>query len=195
MRPILLLCTLILASSFPATAQENPAARTMTKMFLDRCVIPLLNENPILTIGLDKLPQDHAMIGIPQSEGRVWSAKDTWVTLGSFKNPSGEFAGCAVVWNSWAANRNNQDRARMDHIGVVKWFNFWADSQIARGDFIPIQTCGTPEKSYSRSMESITDRSLPIRVFINTRPDIDFVFLVAAETQAGTPVGPCDPAQ
>jgi hypothetical protein len=182
----LLLILALSALSQSVTAQTNTPAIEMDQIFFQRCLTPLLNEQPVLSEGLDLLPEETALSVSPDSDGRVWMSRDAHISLSAITNPTGLLDGCRVYWHAMAAKGRKIDR---DY--VVANFDRWADARIQNGDFVEIRRCGDPATKYSRTLESRIERSIPVRVVISRIEDLDFAMLLAAESPTSEPAIPC----
>lgn len=175
------------ALSQSAAAQTNTPALEMDQMFFQRCLTPLLNEQPVLSEGLELLPEETALSVSADSDGRVWMSRDAHVSLSAITNPTGLLDGCRVYWHANAA----RDRV-IDRNYVVTQFDIWADQSIQNGAFVEVRRCGDITRKYSRTLESRTDRSMPVRVVISTIEDLDFAMILAAEVPTSEPAIPCE---
>jgi hypothetical protein len=186
MRLKLLLILALSALSHPVAAQTHTPAIEMDQIFFQRCLAPLLNEQPVLSEGLDLLPEETALSTSPDSDGRVWMSHVAHISLSAITNSTGLLDGCRVYWHATAAKGRKIDR---DY--VVTNFDRWADARIQNGEFVDIRRCGNPTTKYSRTLESLVERSIPIRVVISTIEDLDFAMLLAAEAPTSEPAIPC----
>ncbi len=183
------LCVLlfIVAAAHPAASQPNTPALRITEMFFERCVAPLLAEGTIITDGLERLPHKTAVSLVPNSQGKVWMAKDAHVSLSAITDKTDTFDGCSTSWHSSAAVGRKIDKQY-----VIAAFDRWADQVIQNGDFIGVNECGERSTKFTRVLESTVERHLPVRVVVSTIDELDFVYLVAAEIPNSKPRQPCE---
>lgn len=188
MHPRIYLAFVLLIFSHPVAAQTNVPALRMSEMFFQRCLATLVDEQPVLSEGLDLLSEEAALWFDRNSGGRVWMARDAHVSLSAFIAPIGTFEGCSVYWHGGAANGR-----RIDLSYIIAEFDRWADQSIMDGSFVEARRCGDPRSEYSRGLDSRVERSIPIRVFVFTRDDLNFAMIMASEiATTSEPITPCE---
>lgn len=180
------IAVLVSVVSTPVASQTNTPSLRATEMFFERCVAPLMLEQDIVTDGLDQLPAKTALSLFPKSRGKVWMAKDAHVGIAALQDKTGTLDGCSVSWHSAAAGGRE-----IDSQFVIARFDRWATQKIQSGEFYEISECGERDAKYTRILETKSDRSPPVRILISTIEDLDFVFMLAAETPASEPHQPC----
>ena len=147
----------------------------MVEMFFDRCVEPLISDEPIVTAGLSEL--DHPAVlnsTKPKPDGSLWFAPDAHVSLHAFRHKARDIKGCVVSWHSGVVGERE-----IHSEFVIEQFDAWADLQIEKGRFAEILQCGERANTFSRMLESRNASDRVFRVSINTKKEINFVFLVA----------------
>ena len=180
------IAVLLSAISNPVASQTNTPALRATEMFFESCVAPLMLEQEIVTDGLDPLPSKTALSLFPNSRGEAWMAKDAHVGIAALQDKTGTLDGCSVSWHAAAAAGRE-----IDSQFVIARFDRWATQKIQSGEFYEISECGERDGKYTRMLETKSDRSPPVRILISTIEDLDFVFMLAAETPASEPHPPC----
>lgn len=171
---------LLLTTNIAHADDRNIPALRMSELFFERCVPSILDEQTINGDGLDPLPRETA-ISIGATTGRAWMPFDAHVSLSDAQSSEGGFYGCQVQWHSLAA----EDRGvSINHGQVIDAFNTWADAEVSQGTLVAIKQCGDRNEKYLRVVESRTERSQPVRFVISYDSNIDFIFLMAGETDA-----------
>lgn len=158
--------------------EHNIPAFRMTELFFDRCVPSILDEQPINGDGLDPLPRETAL-SIGATTGRAWMPFDAHVSLSDLHSSSGRFYGCQVRWHALAAERRS---VTINYGQVIDDFNAWADDEVSQRTLAAIKQCGDRNEQYLRVVESRTERSQPVRFVLSYDRSIDFIFLMAGET-------------
>ncbi|AZV78732.1 hypothetical protein EBB79_13195 [Parasedimentitalea marina] len=158
--------------------EQNIPALWMSELFFDRCVPSLLDEQTINGNGLDPLPRDTAL-SIGATTGRAWMPFDAHVSLSDLNTYEGNFYGCQVQWHSLAAEGRGDT---INYGQVIDAFNTWADAEVSQGRLAAIKQCGDRNEKYLRVVESRTERSQPVRFVLSYDSKIDFIFLMAGET-------------
>ncbi|MCH2095857.1 MAG: hypothetical protein MK160_12180 [Rhodobacteraceae bacterium] len=160
-----------------ADDQNIPALR-MSELFFERCVSSILDEQLVNGDGLDPLPKETAL-SIGATTGRAWMPFDAHVSLADLQSTEGGFYGCQVRWHSLAADNRG---ATINYGQVIEAFTTWADAGVSQGTLSAIKQCGDRNEKYLRVVESRTERSQPVRFVISYDSSIDFIFLMAGET-------------
>ena len=169
---------LLLTTNIAQADDQNIPALRMSELFFERCVPSILDEQTISGEGLDPLPRETAL-SIGATTGRAWMPFDAHVSLSDLQSSEGGFYGCQVKWHSLAA----QDRGVTINYGqVIDTFNTWANAEVSQGTLASIKQCGDGHAKYLRVVESRTERSQPVRFVISYDSNIDFIFLMAGET-------------
>tara|TARA_Y100001956_G_scaffold60847_1_gene60560 strand:+ start:1091 stop:1669 length:579 start_codon:yes stop_codon:yes gene_type:complete len=170
--------TLVLSMGTARADEHNIPAFRMSELFFDRCVQSILGEKAINGDGLDPLPRENAL-SIGATTGRAWMPFDAHVSLSDLHSSSGRFYGCQVRWHALAAERRS---VTIDYGQVIDEFNAWADNEISQSRLAAIKQCGDRNEKYLRVVESRTERSQPVRFVLSYDGSIDFIFLMAGET-------------
>lgn len=171
---------LLLTTNIAHADDQNIPALRMSELFFERCVPSILDEQTINGDGLDPLPKETAL-SMGATTGRAWMPFDAHVSLSDLQSSEGGFYGCQVKWHSLAA----QGRGVTINSGqVIDAFNTWADAEVSQGTLAAIKQCGDRNAKYLRVVESRTERSQPVRFVISYDSNIDFIFLMAGETDA-----------
>jgi hypothetical protein len=158
--------------------ERNTPSFRMSELFLDRCVPSILDDQLINGDGLNPLPRETAL-SIGATTGRAWMPFDAHVSLSDFQSSEGGLYGCQVRWHPLAAQGRG---APINYGQVIDAFNTWADVEISQGTLAAIEQCGDQRSKYLRVVESRTERSQPVRFVISYDSNIDFIFLMAGET-------------
>jgi len=171
------LALFLLVSIAHADERNTPALR-MSELFFERCVPSILDEQVISGDGLDPLPRETAL-SIGASTGRAWMPFDAHVSLSEMQTSDEAFYGCQVQWHSRAAKNRG---VTINYGQVMDAFNTWADAEVSQGALASIKQCGDRGSKYLRVVESRTERSQPVRLVISYDRSIDYISLLAGET-------------
>ncbi|XAT61487.1 hypothetical protein GN278_12435 [Rhodobacteraceae bacterium Araon29] len=169
---------LFLAMDTGQADELNIPALRMSELFFERCVPSILDEQSINGDGLDLLPRETAL-SIGANTGRAWMPFDAHVSLSDLHSSEGRFYGCQVRWHTLAAEGLS---VTMSYGQVIDAFNAWADDEVSQGTLAAIKQCGDLNTKYLRVVESRTERSQPVRFVLAYDSNIDFIFLMAGET-------------
>lgn len=170
---------LLLVAGVAQADTQNLAAERMSELFLERCVEPLLANEPANGSGLSALSREEALAIDNKSTGRAWRAAEAYVTLTEIKTPDAGFYGCAVDWEP-----SDSAGPEMAYDVVINRVDRWADEAIAQGRVVQIKQCGEQDDTYLRILESRTERTRPVRIVLSYEGPIEFIFLTARETES-----------
>ena len=171
---------LLLTTNIAHADDRNIPALRMSELFFERCVPSILDDQTINGDGLDPLPKETAL-SIGATTGRAWMPFDAHVSLSDLQSSEGGFYGCQVLWHTLAAEGRG---IPINYGQVIDAFNTWADAEVSQGTLAAIKQCGDRNAKYLRVVESRTERSQPVRFVISYDSNIDFIFLMAGETDA-----------
>ena len=164
---------------------KKHAAR-MIEMIFERCAAPVLLGNKVAHEGLPQLSEDVARHQSKNSTGRSWVARDAHVTLNELVAPSGKYYGCDVQWESLASKGEP-----FDHQFVIDHFLKGMEQKVEDGTFVEIKRCGDRDKEFLVVFESRIARLRALRAVLSHISELDFMFLVFAETDAESAREPC----
>lgn len=173
------LALLFLSAPLPAAAQVNMEAVRMVEVFFDRCVEPLMQGQPLITDGLNPLPEETARSMNKHSDGRAWMTPGVYVSLGSIMGAKGR-VGCMV--------QNEKGFFRKPEVAdqfIIQQFEKWVDKRIEAGTFRNWYACGTHDTDYMRVVESIDESPVTLRLVLSSKPEINYIFMIAAEIREG----------
>lgn len=159
----------------------------MKEIYFLHCFIPLGQEKELDGEALEPVTKELALSFMASSTGRAWMARDAHVSLTEMRSKNdAALYGCAVQWHS-----DFQGRRMIDFDQVVQFYGEFLREQVGEGTLQEIKRCDEAGGGLLWVFESRLPRSRPFRTVLSYRPKIDFLLLVAAETDVVGDPEPC----